>query len=444
VLADEGGQPLRLGPAGLTGEGVEGADAQIDPQGIGGWFVTMDFGGSGERAWAQLTGKAACAPAGDPARRVAIVLDNEIISSPQVDPQVACNVGIAGGSTQITGQFTAAEARELALLIRDGALPVPVEIIEQRTVGPTLGQAAIVASAKGAVIGVILTGLFILLVYRLLGGIAAVALAGYGLISYASLLALGATVTLPGLAGFVLAVGMAVHASVLVFERAREEYATSAGRSLRAALSAGFRNALSAIADSNITTMLAAGLLFFLASGPVRGFGVTLSIGVLASMVSALVVTRVLAEWAVNRQAVRRRPQVSGMANLGRVRSWLTERNPDLMRHGRRWLAVSAIAVVLAVSGIAARGLNFGVEFTGGRLVEYSTSTPGEPGGGPSGHRRRRLPPGRGAVLRRGRPHRPDREPVQRRGNRDPGGRRRAGRPDREGPGRADRPQPRG
>jgi SecD/SecF fusion protein len=379
VLADEGGQPLRLGPAGLTGEGVEGADAQTDPQGVGGWFVTMDFRGSGGRAWAQLTGKAACAPAGDPARRVAIVLDNEIISSPQVDPQVACDVGIVGGSTQITGQFTPEEARDLALLIRGGALPVPVEIIEQRTVGPTLGQAAIDASAKAAVIGVILTGLFILVVYRLLGGIAAIALAGYGLISYAALLALGATLTLPGLAGFVLAVGMAVDANVLVFERAREEYAARRDRSLRAALSAGFRNALSAIADSNITTLLAAGLLFFLAAGPVRGFGVTLSIGVLASMVSALVVTRVLAEWAVNRQAVRRRPQVSGIANLGRVRSWLTERNPDLMRHGRRWLAVSAIAVVLAVSGIVVRGLNFGVEFTGGRLVEYSTSAPVDP-----------------------------------------------------------------
>jgi len=379
MLADEGGQPLRLGPAGLTGEGVAGADAQTDPEGLGGWFVTIDFRGSGGRAWAQLTGKAACAPAGDPARRVAIVLDNEIISSPQVDPQVACDVGIVGRSTQITGRFTPEEARDLALLIRGGALPVPVEIIEQRTVGPTLGQAAIDASAKAAVIGVILTGLFILVVYRLLGGIAAIALAGYALISYAALLALGATLTLPGLAGFVLAIGMAVDANVLVFERAREEYAARRDRSLRTALSAGFRNALSAIADSNITTLLAAGLLFFLAAGPVRGFGVTLSIGVLASMVSALVVTRVLAEWAVNRQAVRRRPQVSGIANLGRVRSWLTERNPDLMRHGRRWLAVSAIAVVLSVSGIVVRGLNFGVEFTGGRLVEYSTSTPVDP-----------------------------------------------------------------
>jgi SecD/SecF fusion protein len=379
VLADEQGQRLRLGPAGLTGEGVKGAAAATDPQGLGSWVVTVDFRGSGERAWTELTGKAACAPPGDPARRVAIVLDQEVISSPQVDPQVACHVGIPGGSTQITGQFTAAEARKLALLIHGGALPVPVEIVEQRTVGPTLGQAAIDASATAAVIGVILTGLFIVAVYRLLGGIATVALAGYGLISYAALLALGATLTLPGLAGFVLAIGMAVDANVLVFERAREEYAASGGRSLRGALAAGFRNALTAIADSNITTLLAAGLLFFLASGPVRGFGVTLSIGVLASLVSALVLTRVLAERAVSRPAVRRRPRVTGLANLGRVRTWLTRRNPDLMRRRRRWLAISALAVIVAVCGIAVRGLNFGVEFTGGRLVEYSTSTPVDP-----------------------------------------------------------------
>lgn len=378
VLADEEGQRLRLGPAGLAGGGVQGASARTDPQ-AGGWHVTVDFRGSGQQAWAQLTGKAACAPAGEPARRVAIVLDNKIISSPQVDPQVGCNVGISGGSTQITGQFTASEARDLALLISGGALPVPVEIIEQRTVGPTLGKAAIDASAQAAVIGVILTGLFIFLVYRLLGGIATIALACYGLISYAALLAIGATLTLPGLAGFVLAIGMAVDANVLVFERAREEYAARRGRSLRVALTAGFRNALSAIADSNITTLLAAALLFFLASGPVRGFGVTLSIGVIASLASALVVTRVLADWAVSRPAVRRRPRLSGMAGLGPVRRWLAERNPDLMRRRRRWLAVSALAVALAVAGIVARGLDLGVEFTGGRLVEYSTSTAVDP-----------------------------------------------------------------
>ncbi|MFD1830583.1 protein translocase subunit SecD [Streptomyces desertarenae] len=382
VLPDESGQRLRLGPAELTGEGVENAEAAIDQQTGGGWYVTVDLRGGGKGAWAELTGQAACSPAGDPKRRVAIVLDDRIISAPQVDPSVACDVGITGGSTQITGSFTQEEAKELALLIDGGALPVPVEIIEQRTVGPTLGEEAIDASARAAVIGTALTALFIIVVYRLLGGLAAVALVCYGLISYAALIALGATLTLPGLAGFVLAIGMAVDANVLVFERAREEYAARRGkgaRSLRTAATEGFRNAFSAIADSNITTLLAAGLLFFFASGPVRGFGVTLSIGVLASMISALIITRVLVEFAVSRRAVRTRPAVTGISREGRVREWLARRQPDLMRHGRRWLAVSAAAVVLAGSGIAVRGLDFGVEFTGGRLIEYSTARPVDP-----------------------------------------------------------------
>jgi SecD/SecF fusion protein len=375
VLPDEDGQRLRLGPAALTGEGVGGADARTDPQQPAlGWFVTIDFRGGGGRSWEQVTRQAACRQPGDPQRRVAIVLDNQIISSPQVEETVRCGVGIMGGSTQITGQFSPAEAQDLALLIKGGALPVPVQVIEQRTVGPSLGQAAIEASSKAAVIGVALTGLFIIAIYRLLGGLATVALAGYGLISYAALLALGATLTLPGLAGFVLAVGVAVDANVLVFERAREEYAAGGRKSLRGSLIGGFRGAVSAIADSNVTTLLAAGLLFFLASGPVRGFGVTLSVGVLASMVSALVVTRVLTEWAVSRRLIRRHPHVTGITGLGRVRSWLTRRRPDLMRHRRTWLAISAIAVVIAVTGVFARGLSFGVEFTGGRLIEYSTS----------------------------------------------------------------------
>ena len=376
VLPDESGQRIRLGAAALTGEGVDGATAETDPQGLGGWFVTVDFKGSGGQAWERLTGTAACAPLGDPTRRVAIMLDDQVISSPQVDPSVPCDVGITGGSTQITGSFTVEEAKDLAVLIRGGALPVPVEVIEQRTVGPTLGAAAIEASAKAAVIGVALTALFITVVYRLLGGLAVVALGGYALIAYATLVALGATLTLPGLAGFVLAIGMAIDANVLVFERAREEYAASRGKGLRVAVTAGFTKAWSAIIDSNVTTLLAGGLLFFLASGPVRGFGVTLAIGVLASMVSALVVTRALADWAVRRRAVMRRPEVTGIAAPGRVRTWLTARNPDLMRHGRRWLAGSAVALVLAGTGIAVRGLDLGVEFTGGRLVEYSTSAP--------------------------------------------------------------------
>ncbi|MET8768053.1 protein translocase subunit SecD [Streptomyces sp. NPDC004658] len=376
VLPDESGTPLHLGAAALTGAHVKEAAARFDQQGGAGWHVTVGFEGAGRDGWARLTGEAACRPPGDPARRVAIVLDGKVISSPQVDRSVACRTGIRDGATQITGSFGAEEARELSLLINGGALPVPVETVEQRTVGPTLGAQAITASAWAAAIGTVLTSLFIIAVYRLMGVLAAVALVCYGLVSYAALAVLGATLTLPGLAGFVLAIGMAVDANVLVFERAREEYAARRRPSARSALAAGFRNALSAIADSNITTLIAAALLFFLASGPVRGFGVTLGIGVLASLFSALVITRVLAEYAAGRPALRRRPRLTGIATTGAVRDRLARRDPHLMRHPRRWLAASAAVLVLAASGIAVRGLDLGVEFTGGRLIEYATGAP--------------------------------------------------------------------
>ncbi|MEV5936596.1 protein translocase subunit SecD [Streptomyces sp. NPDC052079] len=378
ILPDEAGERLRLGDAALTGQDVKDAEARFDQQGGAGWHVTVDF--EDDKAWARLTGEAACNPPGDPRRRVAIVLDNKIISAPQVDPSVSCGAGITGGSTQITGSFSSEEAKELALLIKGGALPVPVETVEQRTVGPTLGAEAIKASAWAAVVGTALTAVFIIVVYRLMGVLATLALLCYGLISYAALAALGATLTLPGLAGFVLAIGMAVDANVLVFERAREEYGKRNRRpSSRSALTAGFKGAFSAIADSNVTTLIAAVLLFLLASGPVKGFGVTLAIGVIASMISALVITRVLAEFAVARRWVHRRPELTGLASIGRVRTYLTRRNPQLMRRPLRWLAVSAVVLVLTGAGIAVRGLNFGVEFTGGRLIEYSTSNPVDP-----------------------------------------------------------------
>ncbi|MFG3246525.1 protein translocase subunit SecD [Streptomyces sp. NPDC048187] len=374
VLPDESGQSLRLADAPLTGQDVKGADARFDQQSGAGWHVNVDFEGAGSDRWARVTGEAACHPAGDPRRRVAVVLDDKIISSPQVDPSVSCGAGITGGSTRITGSFDDTEARELALLVEGGALPVPVETVEQRTIGATLGDEAVSAGARAAVIGTALTALFIVVVYRLMGALATVALLCYGLISYAALAAVGATLTLPGLAGFVLAIGMAVDANVLVFERAREEQAARARPSTRSALTAGFRSAFSAIADSNVTTLIAAALLFFLASGPVKGFGVTLGIGVLASMVSALVITRVLAEYAVGRAAVLRRPRVTGIASTGPVRDALLRRDPFLMRRPRRWLAASLAVLVAAGSGILVRGLDFGIEFTGGRLVEYSTA----------------------------------------------------------------------
>ncbi|MFG2595176.1 protein translocase subunit SecD [Streptomyces sp. NPDC048462] len=376
VLPDEQGRRLALGPAALSGAGVKDAAASFDAQQGAGWSVSLDFHKDAGRDWTRLTGEAACHPVADERRRVAIVLDKQVISSPQVSPTVGCDTGLPSGSTRITGSFSADEARELALLIQGGALPVPVEIVEQRTVGPTLGAAAIDASARAALIGAAATALFITVVYRLFGALAAVALGAYGVISYAALVALGVTLTLPGLAGFVLAIGMAVDANVLVFERAREEHAQHPGRSLRTSLTAGFRHARSAVADSNVTTLIAAGLLFFLGSGPVRGFGVTLGIGVLASMFSALVIARALTEIAAGSTFVGDYRGVNGIASPGRVRTWLNRRDPQLMRSPRRWLLVSAVLVAVAVTGILVRGVNLGVEFTGGRLVEYATSRP--------------------------------------------------------------------
>ncbi|EGX55016.1 bifunctional preprotein translocase subunit SecD/SecF [Streptomyces zinciresistens K42] len=378
VLPDESGQALRLDAAALTGADVGEAAARFDAQG-GGWQVDVGFEGAGGADWARLTGEAACRPAGDPARRIAIVLDDRIISSPRIDPSVGCGTGIGGDATRITGSFDAEEAGELALLINGGALPVPVENVEQRTVGPTLGARAISAGFWAAVVGTALTGAFIVVVYRLVGALATLALGCYGLISYAALAALGATLTLPGLAGFVLAIGMAVDANVLVFERAREEYASRGRPSPRSALHAGFRGAFSAVADSNVTTLIAAALLFFLASGPVRGFGVTLGIGVLASMFSALVVTRALTDRFLSARPVRRRARLTGVAHSGAVRDRLTRADPDLIRRPRRWLLLSAAALALAGSGVAVRGLDLGVEFTGGRLMEYATSSSVDP-----------------------------------------------------------------
>ncbi|GHA92700.1 protein translocase subunit SecD [Streptomyces termitum] len=383
VLPDPDAAPgtfLALAAPALTGDGVKNADASFDAATARGWTVDLSFRDGASAAWAELTGAAACAPAGDPTRRVAIVLDDRIVSAPAMQTGVPCGSGITGGSTQITGGFSAQEARDLAALVEGGALPLPVTTIEQSTVGPTLGADAIRASALAAVIGLACTGLFVIVVYRLLGLLATIALALYGLISYAAVVALGATLTLPGLAGFVLAVGIAVDANVLAFERAREEYAalgrSAATRDPRRPLHAAFGKVWSAVADSNITTLLAAGLLFAFATGPVKGFGVTLAIGVLASMVTAMIITRLLADAALRIPAVRRRPALTGMAGLGRLRTRLNRRPPKLMGRRRTWYAASAGLLLLALAGIGVRGVEFGVEFTGGRDVQYTATRP--------------------------------------------------------------------
>ncbi|ADB33724.1 protein-export membrane protein SecD [Kribbella flavida DSM 17836] len=380
--SDDGGV-LKLGKPAMTGDMVGGAEAVLDTQQMAqGWIVQLNFKDDGGKIWSQITGKAACQPVGAPQRSVAIVLDNEVLTAPQVDPtggSTLCNVGLPGSNSTITGNFTEEQAKDLSALISGGALPLPVDIIDQRTVGPSLGKDAIQASAWAGVIGVALTALFIVLVYRLVGLMAVIGLLAYAGMSYAALTVIGATLTLPGLAGFVLAIGMAVDANVLVFERAREDYIAGRTDGLRRSLRSGFGNALSAIADSNITTLLAAGLLFFLAAGPVRGFGVTLSVGVIASMLSALVVTRVFAEFFVSRKFVLNRPSISGIAGHGRVRTWLEAKQPALMKHSRRWLLITLAAIVISVAGVAIRGLNLGIEFTGGRLIEVSTTQPVSP-----------------------------------------------------------------
>ncbi len=374
VLPDESGTRLELGDPALTGDGVGDAEAIVDPQLGAVWQVSISFRDEGTDQWARATGEAACAPIGSPQRRIAIVLDKKIISSPEVDPEIQCDAGITGGDTVITGDFTQQEAQDLALLIRAGALPVPVDVVEQRTIGPTLGDAAIKASVNAALIGGLLTIAYVVAYYRLLGVLAVIALLAYGLISFAVLLALRATLTLPGIAGFVLAIGMAVDANVLVFERSKEEF--SAGKKLRLATLQGFKKAWSAIADSNATTVLAAIILFYFAAGAVRGFGITLTVGVAVSMFTALVITRVLVEVVLRSRRIAAQPGALGMNVGGKLRRRIQDNPVDLMSRSKIWFALSLVFLVLALSGLVSRGLNYGLEFTGGRLIEYSTSSP--------------------------------------------------------------------
>jgi protein-export membrane protein SecD len=216
----------------------------------------------------------------------AIVLDNKVISAPVIREP------ILGGSGVISGSFTTQSANDLALLLRAGALPAPLVILEERTVGPDLGADSIRAGTTACIVGVVLVVIFMVLFYGLFGAFADIALFFNLALLLAGLSLLGATLTLPGIAGIALTMGMAVDANVLIYERIREEVRT--GRTMLSALDAGFRRAFGTILDSHITTLVAGGLMFWLGSGPVKGFAVTLSLGVLISLFSAVLVTRLL------------------------------------------------------------------------------------------------------------------------------------------------------
>jgi preprotein translocase subunit SecD len=246
-------------------------------------IVNFKFNSSGSRKFAQATSENVGLP-------FAIILDNKVISAPVIREP------ITGGQGQISGSFNVQSANELALLLRAGALPAPLTVIEERTVGPGLGQDSIEKGELAAYVGSIMVIVFMLLTYRLFGVFANIAVAINVAMIFGILSLLNATLTLPGIAGIVLTVGIAVDSNVLIYERIREEL--RGGRNAISAIDAGFRRALSTILDSNITTFIAAAVLFYIGTGPVRGFAVTLGIGIITTVFTAFTLTSlIVAGW---------------------------------------------------------------------------------------------------------------------------------------------------
>jgi preprotein translocase subunit SecD len=273
-------------------------DAQGSPTQGQNWEVAIRFDQKGGELFAQLSKELA-----GTGRSIGIFLDNAVISYPVVGPEHAAT-GITGGSAVITGNFTAAEASDLGVQLRGGALPVPVAIVENRTVGATLGKDSIQSSIYAGIGGLTLVLIFMVAYYRLPGALADISLIIYALLSWAAFGLLQVTMTLPGIAGFVLSIGMAVDANVLIFERTREEL--QAGKTLFRSVESGFFRAFSSILDGNVTTWVACFFLFIFGSGLVKGFAVTLSIGVLISMFTAITCTRTLMFVAISIPAFKK------------------------------------------------------------------------------------------------------------------------------------------
>jgi preprotein translocase subunit SecD len=262
----------------MTGEYLESAVAATDPQ-FGRPIVNFELNRRGGRTFGRETGR-------NIGKQMAIVLDQQVYTAPVIQGQIS-------RSGQITlGQSTMEDAADLALVLRAGALPAPLKIVEERTVGPSLGQDSVNSGFFAGLIG--LAGVVLIMIgyYRVAGVFAVTALSLYVLYTMGALAAMDAVLTFPGIAGLVLSVGMSVDANVLIFERIREEL--EAGRAVRPAVNEGFKQALSAIVDSNITTLLTAAILFYVGTGPIRGFAVTLGVGIVISMFTAIFVTRTL------------------------------------------------------------------------------------------------------------------------------------------------------
>ena len=278
---------------------------------------------------------------------------------------------IVGGNGQITGNFTVEEANDLSLLLRAGALPAPMKILEERTVGPDLGADSIEAGKIACIIGLAAVILFMALYYGLFGLVADLALLLNLIIMLGVLSLLQATLTLPGIAGIVLTIGMAVDANVLIFERIREE--ARAGRAPFSAMEAGYRRAFTTIIDSNLTTLIAAIILFVIGTGPVKGFAVTLGIGIATSMFTAMLVSRmILVAWL--RQ---RRPAAA--AAVGFASMWRFRLIPDKTKRSRSCCSAAPSSSSRSrwrcsrSRSCSGRGLNFGIDFAGGILIEVGT-----------------------------------------------------------------------
>ncbi len=286
---------LVFSQAELTGETITEADpmtgSQMDPNSIGKFEVSLTLNDEGARIFSRLTGA-------NIKKRLAIIMDNKVYLAPEIQ------VKIRDGRSRITGLNSMDEAKDLAIVLRAGALPAPVKTIEERTVGPSLGRDSIKQGSYSAILGFIVVALFMILYYNWSGVIADVALFANILFILAVMGYFNATLTLPGIAGIILTMGMSVDANVLINERIREEMRH--GKTIKAAVDLGYRNAFRAILDSNVTTFIAGVVLYNFGTGPVRGFALTLMIGIVSSMFTAIVITRMIYDYLIGKWNVQR------------------------------------------------------------------------------------------------------------------------------------------
>jgi SecD/SecF fusion protein len=343
----DGGNELIYEEVALGGESLVDSQPSYD-QRDNQPVVTFRFDTRGALIFSQIT-------SANVNKRFAIVLDNQVITAPNIITP------ITGGTGQIQGSFTTQSANDLAVLLRAGALPASLDIVEERTVGPSLGADSVRGGVIAGIIAGVSTVVFMLIAYGLFGVFANAALLLNIVMMVGALTALGATLTLPGIAGIVLTMGMAVDANVLIFERIREEI--NNGRSVVQSIQAGFRNAMSAILDSNVTTFIAAAVLFFLGSGPVQGFAVTLALGIITTLFTAYFITLFI----VGRWYAWRRPKT--------IKVQLTRFIPDntalpFMSWGRPALIASIVLMVASIGWFAYNGLNLGIDFKGGTAIE--------------------------------------------------------------------------